>query len=178
MCKLAKKYIMAIDNNIEINLVKIEKFGRLKERENVEFRTFLKQQNSDEIDSVVHRLNWEFSEQIDCTTCGNCCKKLKPCIVDQDIERLSSRFNISVVQVKEQYAETENNELFFKVLPCSFIEDKKCTIYNDRPEVCRSFPYLHKNFFTSRLLNVIENYLICPIVFNVLEKLKDELNFR
>lgn len=169
---------MKANKNIELDLAKIERLGKIREIENIELRTFLKQQNPDKIDSIVHELNRVISEQIDCTTCGNCCKKLKPCIVDQDIERLSNSLNITAEQVIDQYTETDDGELYFKNLLCTFLKDNKCIIYNDRLEDCRSFPHLHKEFFISRLWGVIDNYSICPIVFNVFERLKTELNFR
>ena len=40
---------------------------------------------------------------------------------------------------------------------------------------CRSYPHLHKKDMASRLLGVIENAAVCPIVFGVLERLKAEL---
>jgi len=169
---------MTTDHDIELDLSTIEELGRQREDENFRFRTYLKGQDHDKIDYAVHRLNREISDQIDCTTCGNCCGKLKPCITDQDIERLSKRLAMTESKVKSDYIEIDDGEQYFKNLPCSFLKDKKCTIYNDRPEDCRSFPHLHKKHFTTRLLGVIENYSICPIVFNVFERLKRELNFR
>ena len=39
----------------------------------------------------------------------------------------------------------------------------------------RSFPHLDKEEFVTRLWAVVDNYSICPIVFNVYEILKDKL---
>lgn len=169
---------MTINKNIETELEKIEELGKLREKENLEFRTCLKGQDPDKIDKIVHRLNFEISNQIDCTTCGNCCMKLKPCITNQDIKRLSYKLNLSPKQIKIDYIEIDEREQYFRNLPCFFLKEKKCTIYNDRPEDCSSFPHLHKKGFTSRLWGVIENYSICPIVFNVFEKLKTEINYK
>ncbi len=166
------------DLEMELDLNRIEEFGRLREVENVEFRSYLKGQDFDKIDDIVHRLNREVSDQIDCTNCGNCCTKLSPLINDKDIDRLSGKLNISTEQIKDDYTETDEGELFFKDLPCTFLKGKKCTIYNDRPEDCKSYPHLHKSEFISRLWAVIQNYSICPIVFNVFERLKIELKFR
>jgi len=163
--------------DIELDLAKIERLGKIREEENIEFRLFLKQQDPDKIDRIVHRLNRIISEQIDCTTCRNCCKKLQPSIVEKDIERLSNRLHITTEQVIDQYTEIYDEELYFKNLPCVFLKDNKCTIYDDRPEDCRSYPHLHKDSFIFRLWDVIDNYSICPIVFNVFERLKTELNF-
>jgi len=170
---------MKRDHDIELNLDKIEKLGKQRLDENFQFRTFLKGQDPDKIDRIVHQLNWEVSSQIDCTKCGNCCKSLKPGITQNDLEVLSKQLNMTTEQIVENYTETNDfGELFFRHAPCKFLKDKKCTIYEDRPEACRSYPHLHKDEFTFRLFGVIQNYSVCPIVFNVFEKLKDELNFR
>ena len=169
---------MSTNKNIEIDLEKIEELGKLLEDQNLEFRAFLKGQDPDKIDEIVQRLNFEISNQIDCTTCGNYCMKLKPFITEQDIKSLSQRLNFSPQQVKDDYIEIDEGNQYFKNLPCSFLKEKKCTVYNDRPEDCRSFPHMHKRNFISRLWGVIENYSICPIVFNVFERLKTELNYK
>jgi hypothetical protein len=50
-----------------------------KENENWKFRTFIKgYENTEKLDSIVHRLNKEISSKIDCTTCANCCKAIQP----------------------------------------------------------------------------------------------------
>lgn len=170
---------MSINKNIglELDLEKIEELVKLREDKNIEFRAFLKGQDPDKIDETVQRINIEISSQIDCTTCGNCCMKLKPFITEQDIKILSQRLNLSQQQVMDDYIEIDEGDQYFKNLPCSFLKEKKCTVYNGRPEDCRSFPHLHKEMFISRLWGVIENYSICPIVFNVFERLKTELNY-
>lgn len=165
-------------NNINTDLKKIEELAGIRENENFEFRTFLKGKDSDKIDEIVHRLNVEISNQIDCTACGNCCVKLTPCINKQDIAKISNRLSPKPEQIKLDYIEIIEGEQYFNNLPCSFLKDKKCTIYDDRPEECSEFPYLHKKRFVSRLWGVIDNYAICPIVFNVFEALKTKLNYK
>jgi hypothetical protein len=80
----------------------------------------------------------------------------------------------------EHYMEFDNNEkkFKFKEIPCSFLKDNKCTLYECRQSDCRSFPHLHKKGFTTRLIDILQNYSICPIVFNVYEQLKIEMRFR
>ena len=86
---------------------------------------------------------------------------------------------MSPEEIVEDYTETDDmGDRFFKHAPCKFLKDRKCTIYEDRPEDCSSYPHLHKDDFIFRLWGIIDNYSVCPIVFNVFEKLKDELNFR
>ncbi|MDY0078282.1 MAG: YkgJ family cysteine cluster protein [Bacteroidales bacterium] len=169
---------MAIYKNIETEIDKIEKLRKLRKKENIDFRIYLKGQAPHSIDEIVYRLNVEISKQIDCTSCGNCCMKLTPAITELDIKSLSRRLNLEPQQIKDDYLEMAEGEQYFKHLPCVFLKEKKCTIYNDRPEACSSFLHLHKKKFTSRLWGVIDNYSICPIVFNVFENLKTELNYK
>ncbi|ELR68161.1 hypothetical protein C900_00689 [Fulvivirga imtechensis AK7] len=167
------------EQHIELDLKKIEALGEIREDENYEFRTFLKQKNPERIDEIVHRLNEEVSSRIDCTKCGNCCATLQICVTHHDLERIAGRAGAKVEQIKEDYTETDEfNDLVFKHVPCSFLKEKKCSIYEARPDNCRSFPHLHKPGFTSRLWGVVGNYSVCPIVFNVFERLKKELHWK
>jgi Fe-S-cluster containining protein len=52
--------------------------------------------------------------------------------------------------------------------PCPMLDGKLCSIYENRPEVCRSYPHLEQPDFTLRLLGVIENVAICPIAIQCL----------
>jgi Fe-S-cluster containining protein len=75
---------------------------------------------------------------------------------------------------KDKFEDTK----YLKDSPCKYLVDKVCMIYVDRPEDCKSYPHTHKRNFISRTLGMIENYGICPIVYNVYENLKVELRFK
>ncbi|MCD4725704.1 MAG: YkgJ family cysteine cluster protein [Bacteroidales bacterium] len=158
---------------------KIEQLGKKRESENFKFRSFLKGQDSEKIDRIVHALNKYYSSKIDCAECGNCCIALQALINKNDLEKLTLGLKISDSELKKKYTEVdEDGDLYFKHKPCRFLKDKKCEIYNFRPEDCESYPHLHKEHFIGRLFGVIDNYSICPIVFNVYEDLKIELKFK
>ena len=166
---------------IETDLKKIKETAQKKEDENWEFRSFLKGYyiEVEELDSIVHRLFELVSMEIDCTTCGNCCKEVSPALDQEDIERLAHGLGTSIDQFRQQFL-VENDKnfsegLIFNKKPCPFLKGNLCSHYELRPEDCRSFPHLHKEEFVSRLINVIQNYAVCPIVFNVYERLKKEL---
>ncbi len=59
--------------------------------------------------------------------------------------------------------------------PCRMLNGKLCSIYENRPDVCKAYPHLEQPEFTSRLIGVIENVAICPIAFNAFEELKVKL---
>ena len=166
---------------IETDLNVIKRNAKIREEENFEFRTFLKFQDPDKVDRIVHELYDEVSEQIDCTECGNCCIELDICFKGNEIDILTNHLNVD----KDEFInlsttvnrEEEEERYCLNSKPCQFLENKKCTIYEVRSGECRSYPHLHKDEFTSRLYGVIYNYEICPIVYNVYEQLKRKMSF-
>jgi uncharacterized protein len=166
--------------NLELNLARIATLGELREDENIDFRMFLKVQDPDNVDRIVHRVNKEVTAQIDCRQCGNCCKSLKPCVSESEISRLALIKNMAVGEFTAQFIETDSFDgvKFLKDAPCIFLIDKSCSIYPDRPKDCRSYPHTHKHEFTTRTIGMIHNYGVCPIVYNVLERLKQSLKYR
>ena len=163
---------------IETNLERIKVLAEEREDENWRFRTFLKRSETN-IDLIVHRLLDEVVEEIDCRTCANCCVQLCPNVDEAYIERLTDLTGISREAFEERYVKLDDSGLpLLKGPPCPFLKDRHCTIYVARPDVCREYPHLHKEGFTQRLVGVISNYALCPIVFNVYERLKDEVGFR
>ena len=165
--------------NLELDLVKIAQLEVQKDKENFDFRAFLKSQDLKKVDKIVHRLNNEITALIDCQKCGNCCKSLKPGLTEPEIERLAEKENLTPAAFVSRF--TENDILqeipCLRDTPCKYLKDKRCSIYLDRPEDCKSYPHTHLNGLISRTLQMIDNYGICPIVFNLFEELKMELNF-
>lgn len=168
---------MTCKGYIETDLERIRQLAEERDDENWKFRTFLKQQ--DDIDVRVHRILEEVEAQIDCAACMNCCKELMPSVDDADIERLSGALAMSPEDFRQQYVEDGKiNGLVLRGLPCPFLEGDRCGVEAEQPECCREFPYLHKDGFVFRLMGVCSNYGVCPIIFNVYERLKHELGWR
>ncbi len=149
---------------LETELDNIAQIAKLKEKENISFQTYLKTQNAEKIDEIVHRLYEDILSQINCVDCGNCCMNLRPIATEKELRPFVAPENMQAF-------------MYLKAFSCKHIKDKKCIIYADRPEECRSYPYLHKDNFIDRIHGVLQNYEICPIVFNVFELLKIELKW-
>ena len=164
---------------LETDLDKIKALSMQREEENESFRRFLKNRNLHKADILVHRLNGEISPRIDCTACGNCCKQLSPYLGKEDLRLIAEATRLSIGEVIAAYTEKDaDGGISFRDMPCCFLEDNKCSIYAHRPEVCHSFPHLDKPGFVSRLRSAMYNYSICPIVYNVIERMKLEMGFR
>ncbi len=148
----------------DLNLKNIEKAAQNKFEENRMFFEYLKTQNSSAIDKMVHKINNYLSEEIQCVDCGNCCHHIRPAA---SVEELSL------------FVEPERIEevMYEPSIQCMHQKDKKCSIYLERPDVCKSFPYLHLEGFVLRSAGMIQNTEICPIVYYALEELKKELSW-
>lgn len=164
---------------LEKDLARIRRLAEEREDENWRFRTFLKGQDGEEMDGIVHAILAEVAPHIDCTACANCCCVMQPVLEDADITRLADGLSLREDAFQEAYTEEQEEfgetYLVLKGKPCVFLKDKKCTVYAHRPEACRSYPHLHKDEFISRLMGVVSRYGVCPIVFNVYERLKEDV---
>ena len=160
---------------LETNLKTIKHLAEEREDENWDFRAYLKR-HTDGLDERVHRIHGEVAAQIDCTQCGNCCESLRTALTDADTVRLAVRLGMSTDAFRGEFHDKdEPGAHMIMGAPCPFLKDKRCTVYDDRPEECRDYPHLHKEEFSTRLMGVINNYEMCPIVFNTYERLKEEV---
>ena len=124
-------------------------------------------------DTLFHQLWQEVSAEIDCTTCGNCCIEQWPVLHRRDVRRLATATGMEAAEFEHTYLRADEDEqgLVFVQRPCPLLEGKKCARYEARPDDCRSYPHLNKKDMVGRLLGVVDNAEICPIVFEVLERL-------
>jgi uncharacterized protein len=165
---------------VETNLPFIARAVTDKESENTRFKEFLKSIPTRQVDTVVARINQHVSSAIDCTQCGNCCKELEPPVNNQEITRLAARKDLSVndFTVKFVATETTTGIQFLRSQPCIFLTENKCGVYHQRPSSCADYPHITQPNFKYRWRSVMRNYSLCPIVFNVVERLKQELHFQ
>ncbi len=117
------------------------------------------------------------SAAIDCTACGNCCRTCRPVLNESDIDRLAGHLQMAPGEFTGRHLRQEKEEggWEFAELPCPFLQDNLCTVYEHRPDDCRSYPHLHKNDTIFRLAGIVMNCEVCPIVFNVFEELKNRI---
>jgi Fe-S-cluster containining protein len=127
------------------------------------------------VDRLFHRLQAEVSAEIDSTECAACCRELSPVLKPKDIERLARRLRVPNPEFRASHLREEGEGFVFARTPCPLLHGNRCSCYRDRPADCHSYPHLHKKDMTTRLLGVLENASVCPIVFSVLERLKAEL---
>lgn len=160
--------------DLVIDLKIIETESKLKSKEFVSFKQVVKKIPLATFDEIAHPIVAEITSKIDCTQCGNCCRYQEPGVSEEEIEVLAKQKNISTENFKERFVATDKENIsFLCVHPCTFLDGNKCSIYNMRPGSCEDFPGLHRPRLKWRMKQVEENYGICPIVFNVVERLKE-----
>jgi uncharacterized protein len=164
------------------DLAYIEQASKDNEQENLKFREYVKADldlSDYRLNAVVQQATQEVWAHIDCRTCANCCKTRHPLFSRVEVQRIAEYLGITPSELRTRYLEIDQEAAKYRTreLPCPFLKDNLCTIYEVRPAVCAGYPHLHRNF-RNRLWQTIDNAETCPIVFNVLERLKHRLGFR
>lgn len=146
--------------------------------ENDQFQAFLREMDSEQLDKLVFSLSETISPKISCTSCGNCCKSLMVNIDEEEANQLAQHLGKTRDAFDEAYiAKGESGRMVINAIPCHFLVDNSCSVYEYRFAGCREFPAFHIPQFNKRLFTTYMHYDRCPIIFNVLEQLKKELDF-
>ncbi|KAF0239839.1 MAG: YkgJ family cysteine cluster protein [Sediminibacterium sp.] len=162
----------------QTDLIYIQNFAQEKLAENEQFKDLLRETDAESIDSMVQSLDAMITPTIDCTSCGNCCKSLMVCLNEQEANALSTHLNQSREEFDATYLEKGSNGLMImNKMPCHFLTNNRCTIYEYRFEGCKEFPALHLPNFKRRVFTTFMHYDRCPIIFNVVEQLKEKMEF-
>jgi uncharacterized protein len=160
----------------------IQQTAKDNEQENLRFREYVKADldlSDYRLNAVVQQATQEVWAHIDCRTCANCCKTRHPLFSRAEVQRIAEYLGMTIQELRTRYLgyDRDAGRAITRKLPCPFLKDNLCTIYEVRPAVCAGYPHLHRNF-RNRLWQTIDNAETCPIVFNVLERLKRRLGFR
>jgi Fe-S-cluster containining protein len=130
----------------------------------------IKKKKPKDLDTFVHNLHEEYFQEVDCLSCGNCCKSLGPRITDRDIDRLVKHLRIKPSAFVEKYLRIdEDNDYVFKSMPCPFLDDDNyCMVYEYRPKACREYPHTNRPKFVQILDLSLKNCETCPVVCKIL----------
>ena len=140
-----------------IDVKHYEELARQKQGEHRKFLAQLKKKAPKNLDKIVQEVHNEVFQEIDCTQCANCCKKLPA-------------FEEMYLQVDE------DGDKVFKSMPCPFLgPDNLCDIYDVRPKACAAFPHTNRKKIYQINHLTIKNTLFCPAAYLFVEKLKDRI---
>lgn len=136
--------------------------------------------NDAELDMLVERIAAPIIAAIDCKQCANCCRKLDVYLTEQDVQRLADGIQIPVDEIITRFIDQESAAQVgewgrFRARPCAFLNGSLCSVYLHRPESCRLYPAFTPDFRWT-LADTIPGASLCPIIYNVLLALLDEVD--
>ncbi len=114
-------------------------------------------------------------ENVDCLSCGNCCKTTSPMWNETDIQRVANQLKMKVSAFLDAYLiKDSDDDWVFKSSPCPFLTESEntCQIYSHRPKACKEYPHTNRKNMMGILELTSKNTLICPAVSQIMEKLE------
>jgi uncharacterized protein len=163
------------------DLVQIRRLEHQQRSENLRFRAYLKQHRHS--DRRLRRFAEEIEAQIDCTQCANCCRVPEVGITERDIEKLGKFLGATRQEFIRDYTQRDEKDLLILKRTesgCVFLKDNLCSVYEARPHNCANFPHLVRGSgsIASRMWQMVDRTGYCPIVYNWMETVKDDIGFR
>ena len=161
---------------------KVQEAAQKKENENLRFRSYLKgHADESELDKQFLQLHEELFANYDCSKCRNCCKLYKGSIPAEDVEKDAKYLGITTQQFIDFFLEKDKKGLNYqtKHMPCDFLQkDGNCKLGECKPDSCKNYPYTNQPERLWSLLSVLDAVRVCPVAFEIYERLKDEYGFR
>ena len=144
---------------------------------NKQFFHKLKIKKPKQLDELFHTAHEEVFAEIDCLTCGNCCKTTSPIFYEKDIERAAKAVKLKPGDFIEKYLKMdEDKDYVLQKAPCTFLDSQNyCSIYESRPNACREYPHTNRKKMIQILELTFLNTMICPAVLKITERVKKEL---
>src|SRR6202161_1907191 len=162
------------------DLVQIRRLEQHQRGENAKVRAYLK--NHRDSDLRLRRFGEEIEAEIDCTACANCCRVTEVGITDKDIEKLAKFVGMSEREFVEQFTALDDSGA--RILKrnesgCVFLEGNLCSVYAARPHNCVNFPHVVRGTgsIASRMWQFLDRAGYCPIIYNWMETVKDDIGF-
>ena len=155
----------------------LPKEAKDKHIENKKYFDKLKKKAPKNLDYVMQELHNAEFKKTDCLKCANCCKTTGPLFTLADIERISKHLRQKPQQFINLYLRIdEDKDYVLQNVPCTFLDnDNTCSIYDVRPKACREFPHTDRKKFQQITDLTLQNVVICPAAFNIVEEMKKKL---
>lgn len=163
------------------DLVQIRRLEQQQRGENARFRAYFRRHRHS--DRRLRRIGEEIEAEIDCTACANCCRVTEVGITEKDVEKLAKFVGASEREFVEQFtSRDESGALILKKNEggCVFLEGNLCSVYEARPHNCVNFPHVVRGAgsIASRMWRFLDRAGYCPIVYNWMERVKEDIGFR
>ncbi len=158
----------------------LEKFRKKAESKRKSLENFLQKLDDtvpEDLSEIVEEEDNKVWQNIDCTTCANCCKTMTPVFTPDDIRRIATHLRMTPRAFSEKWLikEEDTGSIVNRSVPCSFLENNKCSIYEVRPQDCAEFPHHQKRPFDLYNETFIQNITRCPATFELVKSIKKRI---
>jgi Fe-S-cluster containining protein len=163
-----------------IDPTKIQEAATDKKAENLKFHEFLKS-NADpkELDKQFQKLHEELFSSYDCCLCNNCCRIYAVALREDEADSIAEFLGLSARDFAEKYLFRSSTGGYGIEGPCPFLLlDGKCVINACKPSVCKGYPYTDQPDKVSNLVKMFSITEECPIVYEMVERLKEIYRFK
>ena len=134
------------------------------------------------LDTIAADIDAKVWKEVDCLSCGNCCRSMTPTFKRSDIIRISEHLGMTPQAFREKWLtlDDEGKDLINKKQPCQFLNlsNNMCSIYAVRPADCAGFPYLRKRKMTEYIHVHQQNVEYCPATFKMVERMMEHDGLR
>jgi len=143
------------------------------------FITKIENQPPKNLNELAIETDKQVWQEIDCTTCANCCKTMTPTFTPKDIKRAATFLHMTPAAFKAKWLikEKKDTDWVNRQQPCQFLDlsTNLCTIYEARPDDCAGFPHLAKLKVKDYIHIHRQNITYCPATYRFIELLKEKL---
>ncbi|GAB3356553.1 YkgJ family cysteine cluster protein [Arachidicoccus ginsenosidivorans] len=143
------------------------------------FVTKIENQPPKNLNELAIETDKQVWQEIDCTTCANCCKTMTPTFTPKDIKRAATFLHMTPATFKAKWLikEKKDTDWVNRLQPCQFLDlsTNLCTIYEARPDDCAGFPHLAKLKVKDYIHIHRQNMTYCPATYRFIELLKEKL---
>ncbi len=159
----------------DLEIIATEAKRRADDYEAFGYYVGLQEMTDTALDEMVKQIAEPIAAAIDCTECANCCKNLNVYLTPSDVERLSQVIPLDDLL---SYDEAQNQDEWacFTTKPCPLLNGKLCSVYEHRPETCRTYPVFTPDFRWT-IHDILGGVGWCPIIYNVIEQLQQKLDW-
>ena len=156
--------------------------AKKKENENLRFRTFLKcNADEEELDRQFSELHAELFEKYDCSRCRNCCKSYHAELMSHEVQKATDYLEMDEKDFIQTYLSKNEVEDKYESqnAPCDFLQKNgNCILGECRPDSCKKYPYTNQPERMHSLLGVLNIITVCPVAYEIWERLKVIYKFR
>ena len=162
---------------------KLPYYAEKNEKTNYRFRTWLKNHaDPEELDEKFFRLHQELFTEYDCSRCRNCCKRYYGLVPVDEVGKDAAVLGLSEEEFIAKYLKEKpdagERAYETKNMPCDFLqEDGTCLLGDHKPDNCKKYPYTDQPERIESLLSFLESVSVCPVAYEILERLKKEYEF-